>query len=148
MKKEGMDALAQEGRTAGSPLSSREKDRQLSQDFTHHLRWGSTLEADSPDLPVQTFDLVGQDDTCNGTGGRKDNLKGIALDFRRNGTKQRQTRSLVVAPRTQNQGGTTPGLLISGLGREGKPHDFPGTWHIHSLYHASLPWAGPVSHSG
>ena len=60
--------------------SSSEKDRQLFHDFTHHLRRGSTPEAGSSCPPVQALDLVGQDDTGNGTGGWEGNLEGVALD--------------------------------------------------------------------
>ena len=62
-------------------LSSSEKDRQLFHDFPHHLRRGSTPEAGLSCPPVHALDLVGQDDTGNGTGGWEGNLEGVALDL-------------------------------------------------------------------
>ena len=40
-------------------LLSREKDRQLFQNFTHHVRRGLRRKVDSSDAPVQALDLVG-----------------------------------------------------------------------------------------
>ena len=40
------------------------------------------------------------------------------------------------------------GLFMAGLRIEGQPHDFPVSGDVGPLYHASLPWAGPVSTSG
>ena len=115
---------------------------------SHYPGWCLRFETDSPGPPIQALDLVGQNDPREVAGGRKGDLKGIALVSGGDGTEQGEAGFPIVTSRAQRQGRAASGLVMAGLRIAGQPHDFPVSGDVGPLYHASLPWVGPVSTSG
>ena len=82
---------------------------------SHHPGWRLRFETDSPGPPIQALDLVGQNDPREGAGGRKADLKGIALVSGGDGTEQGEAGFPIVTSRAQRQGRAASGLFMANL---------------------------------
>ena len=98
--------------------------------------------------PVLTPELVCKHDTHDGPRRGKLHLEGVAPDLGGDRAKQCQAASFVIVPRTQNQSGAAPSLLVACLRRELQPHEIPSIRNVVAGYHRSLPREGPMSSSG
>jgi hypothetical protein len=78
--------------------------------------------------PVETFDLVSQDDAVRCAVDQ--HFERIIFDLHRHGTADHQAGFVVIRGRAQNESRPEPRLFMTGLRCEIKPYDIPGVRNV------------------
>ena len=111
----------------------------ISDDIARSLRF----EHNTPSLPVEILDVVGEDHAGDLTDGRQWNLEWITFHQTRDGAGDCQSCFRVVSARREDQRRAPTALLVTCLRIERQPNQIAGIRDIRASYHASWPTAVP-----
>jgi hypothetical protein len=111
-------------------FSAFQQDGELAHDFGAGVGRQTRREFRLARAPIETLDLISQDDSFHGQTRRKGDLKWVTLHLARNGTEQTEANLAVVRTGRHNNRGSSPRLLVSDLRIQADPDDVTTFWNV------------------